>query len=176
MIDFIDEVWLVPCGDFRDDKKLKASAQQRVDMLLYLKQDILGESFPHIIICDYELRNGKFLPTYDLLVGLKQSYPDCEFYMCIGADLIDGMKYWDDGEKLKNENKFIVMKRDGFNYDEKELPNETVILNTNIYGSSTSIRNRIENGNNHNSLKKFNIYGLTSKSCIKYMITHKLYQ
>jgi nicotinic acid mononucleotide adenylyltransferase len=145
-------------------------------MLCCVKNDILGESFPNVKICDYEIMNGKFLPTYDLLRGLKQTYPDCEFYMCVGADLIDGMKYWDDGEKLKNENKFIIMEREGYLYDKNELPKDRTILETSIYGSSTSIRNRMENNSNHDSPKKFNIYGLTTKSCIQYMITNKLYQ
>ncbi len=167
---------MVPCGDFREDKHLKANAQQRFEMLSCVKNDILGESFTNVIICNYEIKNGKYLPTYNLLCGLKQSYPDCDFYMCLGADLINGMKYWDDGEKLKNENKFIIMKREGYIYDENELPKESVILETSIYGSSTSIRNRMEYCNNHDSPKKFNIYGLTTRSCIQYMITHKLYQ
>jgi nicotinic acid mononucleotide adenylyltransferase len=143
-------------------------------MLELIKNDILGGDFPHVRICDYELKQGRFLPTYDLLVGLKNLHPNFEFHMCIGADLVNGIRTWDDGDKLVTENSFIIMKREGYEYDKEKKPEKSVEINTNIYGSSTSIRNRIKT--NCGSSKKFNIYGLTSKSCIEYIMVHNLYQ
>jgi hypothetical protein len=37
---------MVPCGDNRQDKKLKASAEQRIEMLKLIKTDILGDDVP----------------------------------------------------------------------------------------------------------------------------------
>ena len=57
---FIDEVWLVPCGDSRSDKTLKASAKQRKNMLELTKNDIIGEESACVKICGYEVENGGY--------------------------------------------------------------------------------------------------------------------
>jgi nicotinate-nucleotide adenylyltransferase len=87
----IDEVWLVPCGDNRKDKALKASARQRKEMLELAIKDILDENFPNIKVCDFEIEYGSYLPTYDLLCKLKEKYPLNKFYMSIGSDLVEGL-------------------------------------------------------------------------------------
>lgn len=168
-------MWLTPCGDGREDKILKATCQQRIEMLEHTKGDVLGNDFPNVKICDYEHINGKFLPTYNLLVGLKAKYPDIKFHLCIGADLVEGLETWDDGDKLLEENDFIIMNREGYSYPRNKKPKNSVEIDSHIYGSSTSIRNRIKVSNNHDSTKKFNIYGLTTRSCIEYIIKHNLY-
>jgi hypothetical protein len=37
---------MIPCGDSRQDKKLKATGKQRIDMLELIKSDILGNDVP----------------------------------------------------------------------------------------------------------------------------------
>jgi hypothetical protein len=37
---------MLPCGDNRTDKKLKASGKQRIEMLKLIKADILGDDVP----------------------------------------------------------------------------------------------------------------------------------
>ena len=43
---FIDEVWIVPCGDARSDKKLKANGKDRIAMLKLILEDIIDERVP----------------------------------------------------------------------------------------------------------------------------------
>lgn len=170
LVDYIDEVWLVPCGNNRSDKNLKATARQRLEMLELAKKDILDENFSEIKVCDYEVVNEKYYPTYELLCNLKSTYPKYKFYVCIGSDLLKGLRKWNDGDKLIRENEFIVICRDQIEKD--YLPKNSNVLECNIYGSSTAIRNRIENNTNND---KFYIEGLTSLSIIEYILKNKLY-
>jgi len=169
----IDEVWLVPCGDNRKDKALKASARQRKEMLELAIKDILDEKFPNIKVCDFEIEYGSYLPTYDLLCKLKEKYPLNKFYMSIGSDLVEGLQKWDKGELLLRENEFIVICREVYNLDKLNLSSNFTKLDCNIYGSSTSIRNRI--GRLNKTEKTFNIQGLTTKSILRFIQKHNLY-
>ena len=173
LLKHIDEVWLVPCGDNRKDKTLKASAIQRKEMLELAIKDILDDSFSNIKVCDYEIEYGSYLPTYDLLTKLKEKYPVYKFYMSIGSDLVDSLKKWDNGENLLRENEFVVICRECHSLDNLNLPSNFTELDCNIYGSSTSIRNRIQGRNK--TTKTFNIEGLTTKSILRYIQKNKLY-
>ena len=164
---------MIPCGDNRSDKSLKASAKQRIEMLEYTRNDILDKSFSNISICDYEIKAGKYLPTYELLVGLKKEYPNKNFYFCIGSDLVNEVGTWDDGDKLLDENNFVILTREGYMYLGENLPKKHLFLYINIYGSSTLIRSRISEKSN--SERKYNIHGLTSKSCIEFITKNYLY-
>ena len=137
LVDNLDEVWLVPCGDKRSDKNLIANAFQRKEMLELGKKDLLDEKFSGVKICDIEVNNDEYLPTYDLLCILKIRYPTFKFYMSIGSDLIKGLSKWNNGEKLIRENNFIVICRESYEIDDNFLPNNTLVLQPNIYGSST---------------------------------------
>ena len=170
-IPYIDEVWLLPCGDYRSDKNLKASAMQRTEMLNLGKKDILDDNFLGVIISDYEVKNGKYLPSYELLNNLKKDYPKYKFYFSIGSDLLEGLSRWDNSKKLIDENDIIIVLRDSYIIRQNTI-RYAEILPCDIYGSSTSIRNRIQE---NNTTKKFNIEGLTSKSIIEYIQKNKLY-
>jgi nicotinic acid mononucleotide adenylyltransferase len=47
---FIDEVWIIPCGDARSDKKLKASGEDRIAMLKLILEDIIDERVPVYVL------------------------------------------------------------------------------------------------------------------------------
>jgi len=44
--DDVDEVWIIPCGDGRDDKSLKTPGFHRLEMLKLILRDIIGEEVP----------------------------------------------------------------------------------------------------------------------------------
>ena len=92
--------------------------------------------------------------------------------MSIGSDLIKGLSKWNNGEKLIRENNFIVIYRESYEIDDNFLPNNRLVLHSNIFGSSTSIRNRLQE---YNNIKNIKINGLTSKSIIDYIQKNKLY-
>ena len=42
----VDEVWIIPCGDGRSDKKLKTSGEHRLAMVNLILKDIIDECVP----------------------------------------------------------------------------------------------------------------------------------
>lgn len=175
-IDNIDEVWISPCGDGRIDKLLKTPFKHRLNMLKLIKDDILIDNIP-IIINEYE-GNMKWLPTLLLIRELNKNFPDKEFVFVIGSDLYEKLQYWKpDPLKLVEEVEFLIICRNEFPFVYNKpgilYPKKFQLLELNIYGSSTEIRERIKNGNK-NKLN-FSINALTSKKVINYIYENKLY-
>lgn len=171
----IDEVWLVPCGDGRSDKSLRTPAYHRLKMLNLIKEDIIPSDVP-LIIDKTELEKGEYVPTYYLLKELTSKYPNKEFIVCVGTDLLCDLKAWKEGEKLINEYQFILILRE--KYLLSDLPNATFpkqykVLETIVSGSSTNIRNRIQS--QRDKKLHFAINGLTTAKVIQYIEDNYLY-
>ncbi|MOA30853.1 Nicotinate-nucleotide adenylyltransferase [compost metagenome] len=67
---------------------------------------------------DYEMKQMVWeIATYLTLKHFKEEFPDDEIYFIMGADLLldIGEGKWKKSEELIQENKFIVMARDGIN-------------------------------------------------------------
>jgi nicotinate-nucleotide adenylyltransferase len=175
-IDNIDEVWISPCGDGRIDKLLKTPFKHRLNMLKLIKDDILNDNIP-IIISEYE-GNMQWLPTLLLIRELNKKFPDKEFVFVIGSDLYEKLQTWKpDPLKLVEEVEFLIICRNEFPFVYNKpgvlYPKKFQLLELNIYGSSTEIRERIKNGNK-NKLN-YSINALTSKKVINYIFENKLY-
>lgn len=172
----IDQVWIVPCGDGRCDKKLKTPAHHRLNMLHLIKDDLIAPNVP-IFIDETEINRGEYIPTYYLLKELAESHKDKEFVFCIGTDLLGGLKNWDQGEKLVEEFEFIIISREDYPIvlDRPDVlyPKKYETLNTIISGSSTKIRNRIYS--RIETKLNLAINGLTTNRVIKYIQENKLY-
>jgi nicotinate-nucleotide adenylyltransferase len=141
-----DEVWIVPCAP-RSDKNTVASTMERYIMCNLAVDSSFGSRFP-IKVKDFELFEEEMVPTYYLLRRVQKEYPNHEFRMVIGSDLIDQVKDWHEGEKLWEEGKFLVNPRPG--YDQKrDLPKNFLQLEpgglklAHTELSSTEIRKRL---------------------------------
>ena len=170
----ISEVFIIPCGDGRSDKSLRTPSSHRLKMLKFILEDLLTEQIP-IKIDTTEIEKGEYIPTYFLLKDLEKKYPDKEFVFIIGSDLIEGLYSWDESEKLVNEFKFIIIKRDNYplNQNVKLLPKNYQVLESINTGSSTDIRGRIKNMKGKKAC--LGIGGLTTYRVIKYIEDNKLY-
>ena len=172
----IDEIWIVPCGDGRSDKKLRTPSCHRLKMLELIKDDIIPKNAP-IFIDQTEVKKGEYMPTYHLLKELSGEHKDKEFIFCIGTDLLDTLHTWDVSEKLTSEYEFIVLSREDYEFKENlpgvMYPKKYQVLNINISGSSTQIRERIKG--DEGKKVNFRINGLTSNRVIKYIKENKLY-
>ena len=173
-IEEISEVFIIPCGDGRSDKSLRTPSSHRLKMLKFILEDLLTEQIP-IKIDTTEIDKGEYIPTYFLLKDLEKKYPDKEFVFIIGSDLIEGLYSWDESEKLVNEFKFIIIKRDNYplNQNVKLLPKNYQVLESINTGSSTDIRGRIKNFKGKKAC--LGIGGLTTFRVIKYIEENKLY-
>lgn len=171
----IDEVWISPCGNGRNDKKLKNDSKHRVNMLNIIRNELISPELP-VKISTIEIEKNDYIPTYYFLCELKEKFPDCEFIFCIGSDLIKGLINWDEGEKLMAEFKFIIFYRKSYPLDEKDMiyPKNYELLDTDTSASSTEIRARLADKKFRDKID-LGISGLTSKGVIKYIIENKLF-
>jgi len=81
-------------------------------------------------------------------------HQDYEFFFIFGSDLLEGLKKWDDGEKLVEEIKFIIFVRIGYGLKEATLPKQYIIVHSTFVASSSSeIRNRIAGLRNQGTLE-----------------------
>lgn len=99
----------------------------------------------------------------------------------MGSDLIKGLHWWDEGDRIINEMPMIIFRRKG--YDNEELFNHTNFPKNNpivvdeeksLIGviSSTEIRRRVCE-NSH--VPFFGIAGLVSPKVIEYLTVNRLY-
>lgn len=173
--DDISEVWLIPCGDGRSDKKVITHSSHRLKMLELICKDMEAKDY-NISICTKEIELGKYIPTYFLLKDLQNDHKDIEFLFVIGADLLQGLKTWDEPERLLSEFTFLIVSRDGFDItftnEECMYPKKYQILKLSEKGSSTDIRDYF---GNEEKRKKPCLLDLTTDSVKKYIIDNNLY-
>jgi nicotinic acid mononucleotide adenylyltransferase len=127
----------------------------------------------NIQIIDIEIKN-KFLPTYKLLEELKIKYPNYNFELIVGSEIIDQYRTWEKGNELKNQYKFIILERPDKKFDESNLPTNYRILKISIDLGDSNIKERISKKDIKK--KNFGINAITSKSVIKYIYDNNLYQ
>lgn len=131
------------------------------------------------------MENGNSIPTVTLIDRFQKKYKGThEFSFIMGSDLIKGLHYWDNGERLINDIKCIVFLRKGFPNDDilahDNFPKKQPVLvdeEDSLIGviSSTEIRNRIA----FSKIQKkpfYSIAGLVCPSVIRYIQNEKLYQ
>lgn len=171
----IDEVWIVPCGDGRDDKKLRCTVDKRIKMLELIKEDFIYQDLP-VYINEIESINGRFMPTYELLNKLKVDFPDYSFSFCLGSDLLQSLPYWDSGKNIINEFELIVLARPGYDYKNIYYIDKCKVLETQFDNSSTKIRSRIDTVLEKKNKVHLGISGLTSRSVINYIYENNLYK
>ena len=174
-INYIDEVWIVPCGDGRSDKGLKSDAHHRLNMLELIKKDLIYDDLP-IFIKDTEIKNKKYMPTWDLLEKLSFDYPSNKFYFCCGSDIANSIITWDFGKELCEKYSYIIITRPGYEVNEYKDLKTYEILECSYDNSSTKIRSRIEEFLDKKNKVHLGISGLTSRSVLHYIYTNNLYK
>jgi len=82
------------------------------------------------------------------------AHANYDFFFIFGSDLLEGLKRWDDGERLVSEIKFIIFVRIGYGLKEEFLPRQYIIVHATFVASSSSeIRNRIAALRNQGTLE-----------------------
>lgn len=111
----VDEIWLVPSGDMRYDKKSGASARHRLAMLeLVMNREF--SNCPQVRIDTFQIDDSSNeCAAIDLLDHYKQGFKGNIFYFVIGADNAVSLSSWKESDRLLSENKFIVLPRPGVN-------------------------------------------------------------
>ena len=112
-----DEVWFIPCGA-RPDKQNLSPPEHRLNMVRMAVEEFYPPGFP-VKVDPIEIEHGPSIPTVYLFDELEQKYGETHtFHFIMGSDLIKGLHWWDDGERMINEMKTIIFKRKGFNNED----------------------------------------------------------
>ncbi|QDT44326.1 Nicotinate-nucleotide adenylyltransferase [Gimesia alba] len=145
----LDEVWLIPAGSPPHKESTGiSSGKQRREML-----DFAIAGNPAFVIKDLELHREGPSYTVETLRQLKETHPDDEFFLIVGADSVRDLHTWREPEAILELAKLIGVNRPNISLpDLTELTQKfgddviAKILWVTIPGidiSSTDIRKRV---------------------------------
>ena len=151
VLNYVDQLIISPCGSkHRKDKIFpKDIYRKEIIKLAFCNLDNLIIDYDSldndIFISNFELKQ-----KYILLLSKKRDY-NIIFYHIVGSDLTCLYKnnksiielFWENGTHLWDNDNFIVIPRKSFELN--HLPKHSILLQNEISGSSTCIRNNIEN-------------------------------
>ena len=127
-----------------------------------------------------EIKNLAMIPSYYLMKKLKEK-PEYQGFLLkfvIGSDLVPSLPQWDEGQKLIEENNFIIFTRGGQPINKEQLPkNSTIVQETFVTNmSSTFLRARMRQFQSTNPLDTtLGVLGLIPKKTREYILSQKLY-
>ena len=132
-------------------------------------------AFGHIAgaeVSDIERRLGGKSFTINTIRELKRLYPDEQFFLLIGGDMLFGFEKWFKYESILNEAKVCAVARDNDSFvDMMEYANELgkvkVLPTRAIEVSSTEIRSKAANG--------VDVSSLVPKAVAEYIAEKKIY-
>ncbi len=143
-LDCFDRVVILPCGP-RPDK------QSTGDVEAVFRAAMLGITFrdfrDRVEIDLSDMERSEFTRTIDI----ERRYRDKgEVWHVVGFDLVEGgeegdspiQRYWQDGQTLWSDGRFVVVKRKGYAFKKSDLPPHTMLVDKEIDGSSAEIRNK----------------------------------
>lgn len=170
----VDEILIMPVYKHFHNKTM-VSFENRFEMCNILFNDLKDKvkivDFEKQIVENYEEYKGS---TYELLNCLPNiSQIDINnLYIVIGQDNAENILTWNNGNKLKIENKFIIIPREIDSDNDKwymKLPNyflnDIKLFNV----SSTEVRNELKNNNTKRLLE------LVHKDVLSYILEKNLY-
>ena len=133
--------WIMPCYKHLFNKNSRLiDSSHRLQMVKLVESDQLKA-------CDWEVVNKHSGSMYETLTQLKKQYPSLIFHIVLGMDNANLVKEkWHCGEKLIQENKFIIFTRKGYE-PSVDWISDHKILEPKHDLSSTMIRNAINNKN-----------------------------
>lgn len=174
----LDKIIFLPCSNKRSDKNMNISDKHRLHMV-----NLAIENNPLFEVDDYEMNQEAYnIRTIYTMRYFKKKFPNDEIFFIMGADLLVdiGDGEWGRSDELIQENKFIVMARDGI--DMLQTISRSPILRNNDEGdtfrlidkglsmeiSSTYIRDEFAMGGEPRYL--------LPENCYTYIKENQLYQ
>ncbi len=142
-LDFIDKVLVIPtmipphktCNEI-------AAPKDRLEMCR-----LACEDFKNVQVSDIEIKRAGKSYTIDTVRELKLLYPDDEFYITVGGDMLSSLDKWYKWQELIKEASFIAFERKGAACNEDSIRKfekfgaNIICVNTDITeASSTRLR------------------------------------
>lgn len=139
----LDEVWFVvsPHNPLKEERDL-------MDDEFRLKLVRLGiADYPKFRASDFEFHLPRPSYTIHTLDCLKQTYPDRDFYLIMGADNWISFDQWRESQRILNENKILIYPRLGYPIHSETLPPHVKLTSSPLFEiSSTFIRRALKEG------------------------------
>lgn len=166
----VDEVWFVIAkqNPFKDNYGVSFEDRERMIGIALMATHLRGYKMKSITIEKFLLDERP--KTYNTLNAIKieNSWREIDYTIICGDDMYNQIPNWYNGQKLLDENKFIVFRRDNV------IPfgfHDITYLNTNGLEdiSSTKIREMIKNNDD-------NVQNLVNEYVLKYIKDFKIYK
>lgn len=116
------------------------------------------DDMEHCSLSSIDYRNSAPYYTSNTLKMIQEEYPEDELYLIVGADIVEDIKNWHEGEWILNNFKIITIARKGCGLEGHKT----------IDVSSTEIRELVKNGKQ--------IYPLVPKVISQYIKRYNLYK
>jgi nicotinate-nucleotide adenylyltransferase len=171
----LDGMILVPSSNKRRDKeRTLTSNDHRLNMV-----NLAIADHDKIAVNTIEMdAEGWEIYTYETMKKLKEQYPKDELFFVMGADNLTHITSWHKGKELIENNRFIVMGREGYDMSDIIAKDSFLIKNehrfdclskgVNIETSSTLIRSRLRDGRS--------VRYLVPQPALEYAIQYDLYK
>lgn len=134
----VDQVWLMPvyhhAFEGKQDKKL-ISYERRVEWCTLFAKTISTA----VLVSDIESQLPIPSYTIDTLEALSKRYPEHQFQLCIGSDIISQLPKWKDWDRIQHRYSPIIVGRGGYDDGIEDISFPEI--------SSTEIRNALRKGN-----------------------------
>lgn len=171
-LDYIDEVLLMP-SKIPPHKSVDFLADDEVRLNMCR---IASQKYKKVTVSDLEMKRAGKSYTIDTLLSLKKLYPDSDFFLVIGGDMVASFTEWREYEKILRLSGLIVFsrtttKREDFACSIKRLRDlgaNIRVIDTEIKDiSSTELRNNF----NDMLFLKNNL----SQDVYEYLLTNNVY-
>lgn len=139
----LDEVWFL----VSPQNPLKTQSELWSDELRLHLVKLAIDDYPHFRASDFEFHLPR--PSYSVhtLEKLRQSYPEREFQLIIGADNWACFDRWFQPERIIAENQILIYPRPGFPIEKDKLPKTVRLVDSPLFEiSSTFIRQALSEG------------------------------
>lgn len=142
-----DEVRIIPCGP-RPDKPITGAVPPVYRAAL---ADMTFGGMDRVVVDLFDLEQETFTRNHQLDSRFSA---DGEVWHVVGTDLVEGgakgasliQRTWEKGPQLWKKARFAVLTRAGYEFNPKDLPPHSEVIEINIPGSSTEIRDRLARG------------------------------
>src|SRR5690606_21434724 len=119
----LDEIWVVPTAQNPLREKVEGPSPQERFEMVQLALSGLNQGTDAYKVRDDEVQRGGVSYTVDTLTKFRKEDKTAEFFLILGADLLEGFSRWKDYKKILKSANLIFTTRPG-----AEIPKEKAQL------------------------------------------------
>ncbi len=164
-----NEVMVIPSGMSPHKKTSETDWHVRSEMC-----ECFYDVFPKLTISDIENKRSGKSYTHDTICTLKETYPDNEWYLCIGEDMLESFVTWHRWQEVLSMATLVVMRRtkgdkdltDALETLKKAGGKVQLAQGAVVPASSSNIRNMVANGEDISGLVSPIVEAVIRKHCL----------